>query len=70
MDYGKITNPHFFEPVRGMIPHIQRDREFIGISRIMVNLYTNQGKPIVHPTHVDVPLDSGVADNFLLWCIT
>lgn len=66
MEDGKVTNPHFFEPVRGMIPHIQSKRDFIGISRIKANLYTNQGKPITHPTHVDVPLDSGVADKFFV----
>ena len=27
-------------------------------------LYTNQGREIRHPTHVDVPLDSGVSDKF------
>ncbi|MFT5571853.1 MAG: hypothetical protein ACI9FR_000774 [Cryomorphaceae bacterium] len=66
MNDGKITNPYFFEPVRGMIPHIQRKRDFIGVSRIKANLYTNQGEPIVHPSHVDVPLDSGMADKFFV----
>lgn len=66
MEDGQVINPHFFEPVRGIIPHIQSKREFIGISRIKANLYTNQGQAIKHPTHVDVPLDSGVADKFFV----
>ena len=64
MEDGKVINAHFFEPVRGMIQPMQQKLNFMGISRIRAVLYTNQGRPIRHPTHVDVPLDSGVSDKF------
>lgn len=66
MEDGRVVNPHYFEPVRGMLYPIQKKREFIGVSRIKANLYTNQGKPIVHPAHYDVPPDAGVSDNFFI----
>jgi hypothetical protein len=66
MNDGKVINPHFFEPVRGMLYPIQQKRNFVGVSRIKANLYTNQGKSIKHPTHVDIPLDSGVSDRFFI----
>ena len=43
---------------------MQQKLDFIGVSRIRAVLYTNQGEAIQHPTHVDVPLDSGVSDKF------
>jgi hypothetical protein len=64
MEDGQIINPRFFEPVRGMLLPMQQKLEFIGVSRIRAVLYTNQGREIRHPTHVDVPLDSGVSDKF------
>jgi len=64
MDDGKVINQRFFEPVRGMIPEILKKEAFIGVSRIRAVLYTNQGKEIRHPTHVDIPEDSGVSDKF------
>lgn len=64
MEDGKMVNPGFFEPVRGMLLAIQQKINFIGVSRIRAVLYTNQGHEIVHPTHVDVPSDSGVSDKF------
>jgi hypothetical protein len=64
MEDGKVTDAHCFEPVRGMIQPMQQKLNFIGISRIRAVLYTNQGRQIRHPTHVDVPLDSGVSDKF------
>lgn len=66
MDDGKVINQHWFEPVRAMLQAIQKKRHFIGVSRIKANLYTNQGKPIQHPAHYDIPLDSGVADKFFI----
>lgn len=66
MDDGKLLNPHFFEPIRAMLQLIQSKRNFIGVSRIKANLYTNQGKPVQHPPHHDIPLDSGVADKFFI----
>lgn len=66
MEDGKVINPHFFEPVRGILFPIQQKRKFIGVSRIKANLYTRQGKMIRHPTHVDIPLDSGVSDRFFI----
>ena len=64
MEDGQVVNERFFEPVRGMLFPIQQKLNFIGVSRIRAVLYTNQGKEIRHPTHVDVPLDSGVSDKF------
>ena len=64
MEDGKVINSHFFEPVRGMLLPMQKKLKFIGVSRIRAVLYTNQGRPINHPTHVDIPLDSGVSDKF------
>lgn len=66
MNDGKVINPHFFEPIRAMIDLIQHKKRFIGVSRIKANLYTNQGKVIVHPAHFDIPPDSGVADKFCI----
>jgi hypothetical protein len=64
MENGQVVNPKFFEPVRGMLLPMQDKIKFIGVSRIRAVMYTNQGKEIVHPTHVDIPLDSGVSDKF------
>lgn len=64
MENGQVVNPKFFEPVRGMLLPMQDKVKFIGVSRIRAVMYTNQGKEIVHPTHVDIPLDSGVSDKF------
>lgn len=64
MDDGKIINERFFYPVRAMIPEILKKLEFIGVSRVRAVLYTNQGREIRHPEHVDIPLDSGVSDKF------
>ena len=64
MEDGQVINPRFFEPVRGMLLPMQKKLEFIGVSRIRAVLYTNQGREIRHPTHVDIPLDSGVSDKF------
>ncbi|MCB1693534.1 MAG: hypothetical protein KDI19_12275 [Pseudomonadales bacterium] len=66
MNDGRVINPHFFEPVRGMLLPIQQRRHYTGVSRIKANLYTNQGKPVVHPVHHDIPPDSGVADQFFI----
>ena len=43
---------------------MQQKVTFIGVSRIRAVMYTNQGWEIKHPTHVDIPLDSGVSDKF------
>ena len=64
MEDGQIINPRYFEPVRGMLLPMQQKQAFIGVSRIRAVLYTNQGREIQHPTHVDVPLDAGVSDKF------
>lgn len=64
MENGQIVNQRLFEPVRGMLLPLQNKVKFIGVSRIRAVLYTNQGKEIKHPTHVDIPLDSGVSDKF------
>jgi hypothetical protein len=64
MENGVVVNPNYFEPVRGMLLQIQQKIKFIGVSRIRAVLYTNQGREIKHPTHVDIPLDSGVSDKF------
>lgn len=64
MDNGKVVNPSMFEPVRGMLLPMQDKVKFIGVSRIRAVLYTNQGHEVIHPTHVDIPLDSGVSDKF------
>ena len=64
MDDGKIINERFFQPVRGMIPQLLQKLEFVGVSRIRAVLYTNQGREISHPEHVDIPLNSGVSDKF------
>ena len=66
MEDGQVINPHFFEPVRGMLYPIQKKRPFVGVSRIKANLYTNQGKTIEHPKHFDIPLDSGYSDKFFI----
>ena len=66
MENGVVVNPHYFEPVRGMLYPIQKKRPFIGVSRIKANLYTNQGREIVHPAHYDVPPDSGVSGKFFV----
>jgi hypothetical protein len=64
MENGQVVNQRLFEPVRGMLLPLQDKVKFIGVSRIRAVLYTNQGKEIKHPTHVDIPLDSGVSDKF------
>jgi hypothetical protein len=64
MENGQVVNQRLFEPVRGMLLPMQDKVKFIGVSRIRAVLYTNQGKEIKHPTHVDIPLDSGVSDKF------
>ena len=64
MDDGQIVNQRYFEPVRGMIHEILKKEKFVGVSRIRAVLYTNQGREIKHPTHVDIPLNSGVSDKF------
>lgn len=64
MEDGQVVNPRYFEPVRGMLLPMQRKLDLIGVSRIRAVLYTNQGREIRHPTHVDIPLDSGVSDKF------
>jgi len=64
MDDGVVVNQRYFEPIRGMLQHLQQKIEFIGVSRIRAVLYTNQGREIIHPSHVDIPLDSGVSDKF------
>lgn len=66
MNDGQIVNPMWFAPVQAMIPLIQQKQAFIGVSRIKANLYTNQGSRIVHPEHVDIPLDSGVSDKYCI----
>ena len=63
MDGGQVINPHFFEPVRAMLDLIQQKQRFIGVSRIKANLYTNQGAPIEHPAHYDIPADAGISDK-------
>jgi hypothetical protein len=60
MEDDQIVNPTYFEPVRGMLLHLQQKVEFIGVSRIRAVMYTNQGKDIKHPTHVGIPLDSDI----------
>lgn len=64
MDDGQVINSQYFEPVRGMLLPMQEKIKFIGVSRLLAVLYTNQGHAIQHPTHVDIPLDSGVSDKF------
>lgn len=64
MDNGVVVNPKYFEPIRGMLLPLQQKLKFIGVSRIRAVLYTNQGHEIKHPTHVDIPLDSGVSEQF------
>jgi hypothetical protein len=64
MENGQVVNPRLFEPIRGMLLPLQEKVKFIGVSRIRTVLYTNQGHVIKHPTHVDIPLDSGVSDKF------
>ena len=64
MENGLVVNQHFFEPVRSMLMAMQQKVNFIGVSRIRAVLYTNQGREIKHPTHVDIPFDFGVSDKF------
>jgi hypothetical protein len=66
MDNGRLINPHFFEPVRAMLDLIQEKQRFIGVTRIKANLYTNQGQPVRHPEHFDIPPDSGVSDKYCI----
>lgn len=66
MDDGNVLAPQFFAPIQAMLPLIQARRNFVGVSRIKANLYTNQGKPIQHPEHYDIAPDSGVADKFFI----
>ncbi len=64
MEDGQVINPQYFEPIRGMLLPMQQKVKFIGVSRIRAVLYTNQGRVIEHPSHVDIPLDSGVSEKF------
>ncbi len=64
MENGKVINERFFEPVRDMLLPKQEKIKFIGVSRTTAVMYTNQGREIKHPTHVDIPLDSGGSDKF------
>lgn len=64
MDDGKMINERFSHPVRAMLPQLLQKLDFIGVSRIRAVMYTNQGRAIRHPEHVDIPLDSGVSDKF------
>lgn len=64
MEDGRVVNAQYLEPVRGMLLPMQDKLKFIGVSRIRAVLYTNQGREIEHPVHVDIPLDSGVSDKF------
>lgn len=64
MEDGKVVNQQYFEPIRAMFQPLLEKVKFIGISRIRAVMYTNQGRKIIHPTHVDIPLDSGVSDKF------
>jgi hypothetical protein len=61
---GKIISPNFLDPVQAMLQPMQRKCRFVGISRIKANLYTNQGRSLRHPTHFDIPPDSGVANKY------
>ena len=61
---GRVVNPRFFGPVQAMLHPMKKKLDFIGVSRIRAVLYTNQGREIQHPTHVDIPLESGVSDKF------
>ncbi len=63
---GKVVGPTFFDPVSAMLKPMQELRPFIGVNRIKANLYTNQGEPIRHPAHYDIPPDSGVSDRFFV----
>jgi hypothetical protein len=63
---GRSTNSPFFGPIRAMLDLIQQKRRFIGVARIKANLYTNQGTPIQHPTHYDVPPGSAESDKFCI----
>ena len=66
MNDGKVVGPDFFEPVSAMLGPLQQKRPFVGVNRIKANLYTNQGKPVRHPAHFDIPPSSGVADKFFI----
>ena len=63
---GRPTNSPFFGPIRAMLDLIQRKRRFIGVARIKANLYTNQGAPVQHPAHYDVPPGSTESDKFCI----
>lgn len=64
MEDGQLVDGRYFEPVRDMLQPMQEKLDFIGVSRIRAVLYTNQGREIRHPTHVDIPLESGLSDKF------
>ena len=64
MEDGQVVNPRFFGPVNAMLQPMQQKLDFIGVSRIRAVLYTNQGREIQHPTHLDIPLESGLSDKF------
>ena len=64
MEDGQVMNPRFFGPVNAMLQPMQQKLPFIGVSRIRAVLYTNQGREIQHPTHLDIPEESGLSDKF------
>ena len=66
MNDGRVVGPEFFDPVSAMLEPIRKVRPFIGVNRIKANLYTNQGRPVRHPAHFDIPPDSGVSDRFFV----
>ncbi len=63
---GQVVSPRFYEPIRAMLNLIQQKRQFIGVTRVKANLYTNQGRIIEHPSHYDIPPDSGYSDKYCI----
>lgn len=66
MNDGKVTNDRWFPPVQAMLAPMQALRPFIGVARIKANLYTNQGREIVHPAHYDLPPDHPEGRRFFV----
>ena len=66
MNDGQVVNPTYFEPIQAMLGPIQEKRRFIGVNRIKANLYTNQGGPLRHPPHYDIPRGSPESDKFFV----
>lgn len=66
MNDGQVVNPTYFEPIQAMLGPIQQKRPFIGVNRIKANLYTNQGAPIKHPAHHDIPQGSPESSKFFV----